>query len=493
MPEGIRCSTVFLPAITSVWPALCPPWKRTTPCARSVSQSTILPLPSSPHCVPMTTTFLALMILYCPPDKGGGRRPGGFVFRRAKSSTPRSLRSRPPCQGANRSESSQINRESRRRASTAESLANLVVAAAARDRSRDAVAISIEHHARMVVVAAQLGEVEARRDAAGLGEGAQGRQRLLQRIYFRQLLRRGLQDLGSAVELGQEKQGLARFCIQFFCQLLQLWNVFFLQRFEQLSLALRRDLGGVRDRAEHRDVADVEARAAHLRRGERLAQQPLHLEVGLDAAVPEDLGADLDRLARGAGARRPRMQHRAAIAEPRHALAVEEVRVDARDLRRDVGAQTHHPARELVHHLEGAQLQVVPCAGEQRIDVLQHRGDDQLEFVLEQQIQDGAAQRLDARRLGGQDVLDELREKPLHGQLRAQRSSSSPTSIDDSPTKRIWPSLIWVMRRNVSRQRLGARKGSTPSSISIRASAIKNKVPIAHFLVAGVRPRESLK
>ena len=30
MPDGIRRSTVFLPLMTSVWPALWPPWKRTT-------------------------------------------------------------------------------------------------------------------------------------------------------------------------------------------------------------------------------------------------------------------------------------------------------------------------------------------------------------------------------------------------------------------------------------------------------------------------------
>ena len=59
-PDGMSRSTVFLPAIHSVWPALCPPWKRTTPAALSVSQSTILPLPSSPHWVPMTTTFLPI-------------------------------------------------------------------------------------------------------------------------------------------------------------------------------------------------------------------------------------------------------------------------------------------------------------------------------------------------------------------------------------------------------------------------------------------------
>ena len=43
--------------MTSVWPALWPPWKRTTTSACSDSQSTILPLPSSPHWEPTTTTF----------------------------------------------------------------------------------------------------------------------------------------------------------------------------------------------------------------------------------------------------------------------------------------------------------------------------------------------------------------------------------------------------------------------------------------------------
>src|SRR5229473_120105 len=43
--------------MTSVWPALCPPWKRTTTSARSDSQSTILPLPSSPHWAPTTATL----------------------------------------------------------------------------------------------------------------------------------------------------------------------------------------------------------------------------------------------------------------------------------------------------------------------------------------------------------------------------------------------------------------------------------------------------
>src|SRR5690606_26267137 len=54
--------------MTSVWPALCPPWKRATMSACSQSQSTILPLPSSPHWAPTTTTFA---IYVQPPAVSG--------------------------------------------------------------------------------------------------------------------------------------------------------------------------------------------------------------------------------------------------------------------------------------------------------------------------------------------------------------------------------------------------------------------------------------
>src|SRR5258708_5349184 len=43
--------------MTKVWPALWPPWKRTTMSACSDNQSTILPFPSSPHWAPTTTTL----------------------------------------------------------------------------------------------------------------------------------------------------------------------------------------------------------------------------------------------------------------------------------------------------------------------------------------------------------------------------------------------------------------------------------------------------
>src|SRR5262245_27618800 len=70
MPDGISDRTVFLPPMTSVWPALWPPWKRATAAARSVSRSTTLPLPSSPHWVPMMMTNLPINE---PRDSARGR------------------------------------------------------------------------------------------------------------------------------------------------------------------------------------------------------------------------------------------------------------------------------------------------------------------------------------------------------------------------------------------------------------------------------------
>src|SRR3984957_24829 len=60
MPEGMSDRMVFLPSMTSVCPALWPPWKRTTAFTWSVNKSTTLPLPSSPHCRPITTRFLPI-------------------------------------------------------------------------------------------------------------------------------------------------------------------------------------------------------------------------------------------------------------------------------------------------------------------------------------------------------------------------------------------------------------------------------------------------
>src|SRR6266851_4487878 len=139
MPEGTRCSTVFLPPITSVCPALCPPWKRTTPCAWSVSQSTTLPLPSSPHWVPMTTTFLATVSALAQ-----------FAYE--------------PLAAALHELAVAIG------ARAPERLADFVVTSAERDRAGDAGRIGRKHHPAVIVISAQVREVDRDRDCAVAGE-----------------------------------------------------------------------------------------------------------------------------------------------------------------------------------------------------------------------------------------------------------------------------------------------------------------------------------
>src|SRR3954466_10040823 len=55
MPDGMRWNFHVSPAWMIVWPALWPPWKRTTTSARSARRSMTLPLPSSPHWAPTIT------------------------------------------------------------------------------------------------------------------------------------------------------------------------------------------------------------------------------------------------------------------------------------------------------------------------------------------------------------------------------------------------------------------------------------------------------
>src|ERR1700688_4196027 len=87
--------------MTSVWPALWPPWKRTTMSACSDNQSTILPFPSSPHWAPTTTTLaisrvlpLQHLTLY-EDDLAGKHGPSDQVRGRAVSGSCAQPKSRP--------------------------------------------------------------------------------------------------------------------------------------------------------------------------------------------------------------------------------------------------------------------------------------------------------------------------------------------------------------------------------------------------------------
>ncbi|KAG0755319.1 hypothetical protein G6F22_020652 [Rhizopus arrhizus] len=78
-----------------------------------------------------------------------------------------------------------------------------------------------------------------------------------------------------------------------------------------------------------------------------------------------DLGTDLQQLAAGQQVRRTRVQHVAAIAQAGHAGAVQQVRINARDLRSHVRPHAQRAAGQLVDQLARAQIQIASGAGQQ--------------------------------------------------------------------------------------------------------------------------------
>src|SRR5204863_7117008 len=73
IPDGINRRMNFVPLTYTVWPALCPPWYRATILKCGVSRSTILPLPSSPHCAPRTARFISAIRFYLQMIELDGR------------------------------------------------------------------------------------------------------------------------------------------------------------------------------------------------------------------------------------------------------------------------------------------------------------------------------------------------------------------------------------------------------------------------------------
>ena len=153
--------------------------------------------------------------------------------------------------------------------------------------------------------------------------------------------------------------------------------------------------------------------AAHPRRVQRRQQQAENFPVGCDAGVAVQLGADLQHFARLRHAGGHGTQHTPRIAQPRHAGLVEQVRVDARDLRSHIRAYTEQASGERVGQLEGLQLEIAAGSGEQRIEVLDQRRLHEAVPVIAEVVEQCPPQALQPLRLGGQDVVDLLREHPL--------------------------------------------------------------------------------
>ena len=173
-------------------------------------------------------------------------------------------------------------------------------------------------------------------------------------------------------------------------------------------------------------MPEIEVNPRDADRLECLEHQLLDFDVAFQAGVAEQLCADLQRLARPHHAVGQGVQHDAGVAQAHHAAPVEQMGVDARRLGGDVGAQAHHPAGQLVDHLEGLEVHVVPGPGQQGRQVFEHRRNHLLVSVHVEYVEQAPAQAFDAARVGGQDVFDVFREEPglRHAGLPARSALS---------------------------------------------------------------------
>ncbi|MCY1426586.1 hypothetical protein D9M71_424090 [compost metagenome] len=137
-----------------------------------------------------------------------------------------------------------------------------------------------------------------------------------------------------------------------------------------------------------------------------------HLDVADRAGVAVQLGTELDRAARSRQRPRQSVQHAAGIAQAARPFTTQGVRIDARDLRGDVGTKAHLPTRLRVNNLERAQIQVLAGTGKQRFQVLDMRGHDELVTPALEQIQHLTTRDLDARSLRWQYFFDAIWQQP---------------------------------------------------------------------------------
>src|ERR1035441_943402 len=85
MPLGISRNLKVWPSTTTVWPALSPPWERTTMSTEPASRSMIFPLPSSPHWPPMRMVTLMADASWC-----SDRARAAYPVRPRHGTAPRS-------------------------------------------------------------------------------------------------------------------------------------------------------------------------------------------------------------------------------------------------------------------------------------------------------------------------------------------------------------------------------------------------------------------
>ena len=183
-----------------------------------------------------------------------------------------------------------------------------------------------------------------------------------------------------------------------------------LQQIEQLALGVVVQPGVPGQGAEDADMAKVDVHIADADQRQHVEHQAHDLDVALRPGVAEQLGADLQRVARGVQRRRGDVQRTAEIAQPRRRVGTAITGVNARGLGRHVGTDGERAAGERVIDLEGLRMQVTANAGEQGIGIFDQRRDHQLVAPAGEQVEQLSTQLLECAGLRRQQILDALRE-----------------------------------------------------------------------------------
>ena len=230
----------------------------------------------------------------------------------------------------------------------------------------------------------------------------------------RELPHRAFQDRDISVEADErgDRPGVPRLDAPTRQQPPDLCPGLALQDLVELSLTLARQRGATREGPEDPDMAHVEVHRPDAASLQRLQHQADDLAVALAARVAVQLRPDLDR---AAGARDPLgqgMQNRPDVAQARGTLPAQTVGVDARDLGGHVRPDPHHPARQLVDQLEGVKIEVLAGARQQRLQVFDERGGDDLVAPSGEQVEQRAPRPLEPRRLRRHELPHALGKQP---------------------------------------------------------------------------------
>ena len=280
-------------------------------------------------------------------------------------------------------------------------------------------------HARVVVEAAHLAEVEQHRVGEPVGAqqavhlGEVDERGLRARVLHERL--RALEHVAAPVEPGQGQEQLRHRGgrAEPIDEALERALVLAAQRLAQLVRGGFIGVDVLEDAAKEVGLAHVDLEVLEAERAEPLHRHRDHLGVAFRVGQPDQLHARLVELAVAAHVRLVVAEDVGDVAEAeRLGVVPHPRRHDARDLRRDVRAQGEQPPALAVHHLEHPLLQVVIRALGEHVEVLVRRRHELAIAPAPEDAEEALLHRALSRRLVGQVDLGAL------GELR--RLSSSP-------------------------------------------------------------------